>query len=307
MSEPDDDNWRQWQQALTTQRMHHAWLLAGPEGLGKGTFALAAARTLVAKPEMAPHPDIIELSHLPKDDKEARKRDEGKSFEIRRNISIAQIREMQGKLTTRPSLGERRAIVIDPADDMERSASNALLKSLEEPPRGSFFLLIAHQPARLLPTIRSRCRLLRFRPVSTDVLRTELQRDFADEEPRTIECAASASNGSVGKARRFIELGLGETIELLHRISDNDDSDLDLPAKLANSLGARPDRARLSATLEIAAHIVGQQALHADRRAFDVYTRSHNALRKLEREVATYNYDPQLLAMQIGTLLASLR
>ena len=132
-----EDLWRQWRAALGGERMHHAWLLAGQRGIGKAGFAMQAARELVGGPATGSHADILVLTHLPKDDKEEAKRDEGKPFETKRNITIGQIRAMQQRLTTRPTLGERRAVIVDPADDLEASASNALLKSLEEPPQGT--------------------------------------------------------------------------------------------------------------------------------------------------------------------------
>ncbi len=72
------------------------------------------------------------------------------------------VRRMQKRLETRPTLGPRRAVIVDAADDLERNAFNALLKSLEEPPEGTYFLLIVHRLGRLPATIRSRCRTLRF-------------------------------------------------------------------------------------------------------------------------------------------------
>jgi DNA polymerase III subunit delta' len=166
-----DAAWREWRAAMGSERMHHAWICAGLRGLGKGMFARAAAAELVAEPgvpqpDPANHPDIIVLEALPANDDEEKKRAEGKPFQTKRNISIDQIRRMQARLTTRPTLGARRAIIIDPADELEKGAVNALLKSLEEPPQGTFFLLVAHRPGRLLPTIRSRCRMLRFAPLT---------------------------------------------------------------------------------------------------------------------------------------------
>ena len=67
------------------------------------------------------------------------KREKGEAYETKRNITVGQIRSMQQRLTTRPTLGSRRVIIINPADDMEKSASNALLKSLEEPPKAHSF------------------------------------------------------------------------------------------------------------------------------------------------------------------------
>ncbi|MEL6530796.1 MAG: DNA polymerase III subunit delta', partial [Pseudomonadota bacterium] len=113
--------WREWRTALSGERMHHGWMLAGKSGLGKLEFAIAAARELVFEPGVQQpendHPDISILTHLPKDEKEEKKRDEGKSFQTKRNISVAQIRAMQRRLTTRPTLGSRRAIIISGADD----------------------------------------------------------------------------------------------------------------------------------------------------------------------------------------------
>jgi DNA polymerase-3 subunit delta' len=176
-----DEPWREWRAAVVSERMHHAWILAGTRGLGKGAFARAAARELVDgrgghHPESGAHPDILVLDHLPANDDEEKKRDEGKSFQTKRNITIDQIRRMQQRLVTRPTLGERRAVIIDPADDLEKNAVNALLKSLEEPPAGTFFLLVTHRPGRLLPTVRSRCRVLRFAPLASDAMDAILQR-----------------------------------------------------------------------------------------------------------------------------------
>ena len=128
-------------------------------------------------------------SHLPANDDEEKKRAEGKPFQTKRNITIDQVRGMQQRLTTRPTLGSRRAIIIDPADDLEKGAVNALLKSLEEPPVGTFFLLVAHRPGRLLPTIRSRCRMLRFAPL-------------AGREVDAASCARQAPQADAADPRR---------------------------------------------------------------------------------------------------------
>ena len=122
-----EDLWRQWRAALGGERMHHAWLLAGQRGIGKAGFAMQAARELVGGPATGSHADILVLTHLPKDDKEEAKRDEGKPFETKRNITIGQIRAMQQRLTTRPTLGERRAVIVDPAEEIHTSATNAQL------------------------------------------------------------------------------------------------------------------------------------------------------------------------------------
>lgn len=299
-----DQAWHDWRKALTSERMHHAWLLTGRRGVGKASFALAAARELVgAGPEAANHPDIHVLTYGPKDDKEDRKRADGKPFELARSIRISQIRAMQQRLNTRPTMGDRRAIIIDPSDDLERNAANALLKSLEEPPTGTYFLLVAHSPARLLPTIRSRCRILRF-PVVPDTEMDRLLREISPEaDQATRDAAIAAAGGSPGAARSFVDMDLGKIAQAMRSILDGGDRDFSLRGKLAGLIGARPDRDRLQAVLELARSVVAEkvdETIPDPRQAID----AHTELVRLSGEQPTYNFDAGLLAMEIGTLLA---
>ena len=300
-----DAAWREWHKAMAGDRMHHAWLLAGRRGVGKATFALAAARELVGAGGQADqHPDIHVLSFAPKDDKEERKRAEGKPFELARSIRISQVRAMQSRLSTRPTMGEKRAIIIDPADDLERNAANALLKSLEEPPVGTYFLLVAHSPARLLPTIRSRCRVLRFPTVSdTEMDRLLIQLSpGADDATRSAAIAAAA--GSPGAALEFVDMELGKVAQEMRAILDQGDPDFRMRGTLAGLIGGRPDRNRIRAVLELARSVVGQRLennLSDPRRIID----THSELVRLTGEQPTYNFDAGLLAMEIGTLLAN--
>jgi DNA polymerase-3 subunit delta' len=301
--------WREWRDGLAGERMHHAWLLAGKRGLGKMSFALAAARELVAEPgasqPMSSHPDILVLTHLPKDEKEEKKRDEGKEFELARNIKVAQIREMQRRLTTRPTLGTRRAVIIDPADDMEASSSNALLKSLEEPPVGTFFLLVAHRPARLLPTIRSRCRTLRFPLLDDKAIDQVLARDAPEADEDTRAAAISAAAGSPGMALEFVAHGLDPMNTLMQQIIEVGDPEFALRGKLAAEIGLRPDRERITGVLDLARAILARKAHKAPRQQLPGIIDAYADLVKLSAQAPTHNFDPGLLVMQIGGLLAS--
>src|SRR6202012_4948803 len=96
------------------------------------------------------------------------------------SISIDQVRTLQAMFATTPSLSRRRVIVIDAIDDLERPAANALLKNLEEPPAGTIFLLASHAPGRLLPTIRSRCRLLRFETLGDDAMAAIIREEIPE-------------------------------------------------------------------------------------------------------------------------------
>jgi DNA polymerase III subunit delta' len=305
-----DKAWNEWMGAIASDRMHHAWLLAGARGLGKSTFARAAAAQLVREPgrklpDPEKHPDIIVLDHLPKDDKEAAKKADGKSYETKRNITIEQIRAMQQRLTTRPTLGERRAVIIEPADDMERSAVNALLKSLEEPPVGTYFLLIAHQPGRLLPTIRSRCRILRFAELSGEELDAVLRRHAPEADDTTRAAAIEAANGSPGIALAFVEHELAPIHALMRRILREGDDCFAGRGALAAEIGARPARERILAVLDLArAELASELASSGRERQLRIID-AHAALARLTREAPIYNFDPGLLIMEIGGLLAS--
>ena len=295
---------------MAGKRMHHAWILAGRKGVGKASFALQAARELVAEPGArqtpAMHPDILVLSNLPATTDDEKKREEGKPYQLKRNITVEQIRAMQQRLTTRPTLGARRAIIVDPADDLEKSAANALLKSLEEPPAGTFFLLISHAPGRLLPTIRSRCRLLMFPDLEAaqiDALLLE-QAPKADETTRA--AAIAAAGGSVGRALEFVELDLGAMFKVMQVIAREGDPHFVLRGRLAEAMGARPTRARQTAALDLARAVVSARLASVEAADIPALTQAHAEIVRLAAQAPTYNFDPGLLVMEIGTLLAGM-
>jgi DNA polymerase-3 subunit delta' len=304
------DAWHSWRTALAGERMHHGWILDGRRGVGKSAFALAAARELVAEPgvpqPVGGHPDILYLTHLPKDETEARKRDDGKPFEVKRNITIDQIRQIQQRLNTRPTLGARRVVIIDPADDMENNAANALLKSLEEPPTGTFFMLVAHRVGQLLPTIRSRCRILSFPLVEEADMQAILAREAPQAAPAMRDAAIAAAGGSPGVAIDFVELDLGRMHGLMRQIAERGDPDFVLRGQLADAMGARPSRPRQLAAIELARAVVTGRMQGVERRAIPALVAVHADLVQLAAQAPTYNFDPGLLVMEIGTLLSQL-
>ncbi len=305
-----DPAWREWRAALASERMHHAWIVAGLKGVGKGAFARAAAAELVAEPGVPQpgpdaHPDIIVLDHLPANDDEEKKRAEGKPYALKRNITIEQVRRMQARLVTRPTLGARRAVIIDPADDMEKGAVNALLKSLEEPPVGTFFLLVAHRLGRLLPTIRSRCRIVRFDPLSASDVERSLTESVPEASHNAIAAAVAAAEGSPGAALAFLDQDLGTIHTLMARILREGDPAFALRGALAAEIGARPDRERQVACADLARAVLASELARADRARQGRIIETHTALVKLSGQLVTYNFDPGLLVMEIGGLLAS--
>lgn len=295
--------WREWRSALGSARMHHGWILAGKSGLGKHEFALAAARELVQEPGIAQpddHPDILEVTYGPKDEKEERKRQNGKPFELSKVIRVLEIRTMQRRLTTRPTLGLRRAIIIYPADDMNTAAANAVLKSLEEPPQGTFFILVTDRPSRLLPTIRSRCRMLRFATLAEDQLAAMLAANGFAPDP----AALHAAGGSYGAAVRFMEEDLAPVARIIVGLLSVGDPNFVARAELSRLIGTRASRLRVQAVFDLAQGITAQRARRAsDNTARAALIEAHSQLVKLAAQAPTHNFDPSLLTFEIGTLL----
>ena len=294
----------EWQAALSEGRLHHAWLLSGRPGLGKRGFARSAAAELVGGHQSpSEHPDILTLERLPKDSKEERNLAEGKPYARKRNIAVDQIRAIQRRLTTRPTLGERRAIIIDPAEAMEASAANALLKSLEEPPEGTFFFLLSDHAAKLLPTIRSRCRILRFGDLSDEMVAERLAQDLPDLDLATMREAVTASGGSPGRAVAFAEHKLAPAAILLEKMLRGQAGGGG--ADLAAALGARPSPEKMAAFLGLARAMLGADIARIDRATLNRRADVMAELVDLEREAPILNYDPGLLIQRVASLLAS--
>jgi DNA polymerase III subunit delta' len=301
--------WRVWRAALGGGRLHHAWLLAGSKGLGKASFAAAAAGEMLALEQTGPaprqHPDIIVVEPLPDKDEDERKKAEGKPFQTRRNITIEQVRAVQRRLTTRPTLGSRRAVIVDAADHLEPSAANALLKSLEEPPHGTVFLLVSHRPGRLMATIRSRCRMLRFHDLADGDIGEVLDAHAPGLAADARAAAIAGSAGSPGAALEFVARDLASAQRVMTRLVKEGDRSFALRAELAAALGARPERERMRAAIDLARCVLVRAAAAADRQRQARMIEAHAALGRLSAEAPTFNYDPGLLVLQIGGFLAS--
>ncbi|MEO1724199.1 MAG: DNA polymerase III subunit delta' [Pseudomonadota bacterium] len=191
-------------------RLHHAWLLRGPEGVGKATLAYRIARALIdagdgAAPEsLAPPPDCPVMRRIragaePRFAVLRRGLNE-RTKRLKTQIGVDDVRALRPFLALSAPDGGWRVVLVDAADEMTVQAANALLKSLEEPPPRTAFLLVAHAPGRLLPTIRSRTRALDLGPLDADTLAAAL--DGLGERPTAEEAAglAALAGGSVGVA-----------------------------------------------------------------------------------------------------------
>jgi DNA polymerase-3 subunit delta' len=315
--------------AMHSARLHHAWLLTGPSGLGKASFARAAALRLLAEaadPDLAgqgfgvdpehriarlfaarSHPDFRLVDRQPwKQDEIIPEIDRKGDETLARNIRVKQIRMLERVLSVSPALSTRRAIVIDSADELERSAANALLKSLEEPPAGTVFLLVSHMPGRLLPTIRSRCRILRFAPLSDEQMQLVLRRELPDAGPAEIDALVKAGEGAPGQALRFTGLDIGALDAALEAMASTGDPSNTTRASLARSLALKAAQPRYQAFLERAPAFIARQARTrrgpALDHAIDLWTKA----RDLAASAIGLSLDPQATAFQLGSYVAAL-
>lgn len=236
-------------QAFNGGRLHHAWLITGAKGVGKATLAWRLARFLLAQPQdqggmfAPPAPQTLDV---PADDPVARRilqMAEPRLFLLRRganatetalsaDIRVDEVRKMKSFFALSAADGGRRVAIIDCADELNTGAANALLKLLEEPPENVTFFVIAHQPHKLLPTIRSRCRELRLSAPAPEDLARALEQAGGMVEPEDIVALGELAQGSVGEAFRLTNQdGLAfyqKMVSLLSRLPR-----LDRPATLA--------------------------------------------------------------------------
>ncbi len=198
------------QSAKASGHLHHAWILKGPSGIGKSLLvrrlcaSLLGASNLdqegdavVQKVISGSHPDLKWVTRTTND-----------KGQLKQDISVEQIRDLNHFFTLRPALSGWRIGVIDALDEMNVSGLNALLKTLEEPPNKAILFLISHGTKPDLPTIRSRCQLLRLNPLSNDDTKAVLDRKGGADS-----LVLPLANGRPGLALSLGAEGIARTIQ----------------------------------------------------------------------------------------------
>jgi DNA polymerase-3 subunit delta' len=219
-------------EAYRGRRFHHAWLIAGPAGIGKATLAYRMARFVLAHPDPrtpavqratslqvdADHPVARRIAAQAHGDLLVLERTiNEKTNKLRQDIQVDDVRRTVTFFGSTAGEGGWRVAIVDAVDELNREGANALLKVLEEPPRRAVLLLVSHSAARVLPTIRSRCRLLALRPLlATEVARAAATAIGEDAEAANIKAAAAVADGSVRCALALLD---GEALDLRSRIT----------------------------------------------------------------------------------------
>jgi len=256
--------------AFASGRLPHGWLLTGPQGIGKASFAWRAARFLLATPAdqgdglfgAPPIPDTLDIAPDHPVATRLRALSEPGLCLIRRGaksdgkslsdvIRAEEVRRLKSFFQLSAGGDGRRVVIVDCADEMNPTAANSLLKELEEPPRDAVLFLISHRPSGLLPTIRSRCRVLRFNPLGADALQAALEQ-AGQIVPDNASGLTELAGGSVGAAVRLLSHdGLGVYADLLALLRSVPRMDRPLALRLADATAGKDGAARFDLTLSL--------------------------------------------------------
>ena len=312
--------------AYRAGKLPHALILAGPTGIGKATFAFHLAGYLLRNPDYraAPatlgspdpgsalfrqvasgaHPGVLHLTR-PQNDKT-------KGFKT--VVTVDEVRKVSRFLSMTSHDGSYRVVIVDPADDMNTNAANALLKNLEEPPARTLFILIVHAPGSLLPTIRSRCQTIRLTPLDDNSLLSALDAagQPAPAEPQARATLLGRAGGSVRSAILLSQYGGLEIAEALDGVLQGGRTGIAAVHKLADAVAGRDSAIQFDIfnrrALDMLADAASNAALVSDlpraKALSDAWHEAQNALSETE----TYNLDRKqhVLAM-IDRLNAAMR
>lgn len=239
-------------QSYRSGKGHHAVLIEGPEGIGKATLAFRFANHVLTHPDPALAPELLaepdptsavsrqiasgashNLLHLsrPVDEKTGR---------VKSAITVDEVRRAGRFFSQTSGTGNWRIVIIDPADDLNRNAANAILKILEEPPKRALFLVLSHAPGKLLPTIRSRCLPLKLQPLATDALAKAMHSLGFDVAADKAHAVLAAAKGSVSEALKLVNYGGADIIATYDQVmAESGPAARKAMHKLADALSAK--------------------------------------------------------------------
>ena len=291
-------------------RMHHALLFEGEQGIGKATLAFHLAGHMLAHgnnseapehitaPDFARplwrqiaggmHPAVLHINR-PFDQKTGK---------FKTGIPVEEIRRVTHFLTRTASDNAWRFVIVDPADDMNRNAANALLKTLEEPPERALFILISHSSGRLLPTIRSRCQSIGFKPLDDKALTDALSHvgpGVGIEAGTVTQTLLQRSEGSVRKALLLVANGGIEISDTVDALLEGQNFDLPKAQALGGVLSGREAEVQYALFRDyLMSRVAAEARRHADAGKLpdaDRWSRFWSALMRETVDAETYNLD----------------
>ncbi len=304
-------------EALSTGHMHHAWMITGPKGVGKATLAYRLARrALGAAPtgdeplavsnsdpvcrqlEGLAHPDFLLI----------RRPYVEKTKKLKGEIPVDEARKAADFFSRSASGNNWRVVIVDSADELNINASNALLKTLEEPPKRGLLILLVESPGRLLPTIRSRCRRLSLRaPTPNDTSQWLVKRHGIDQA--VAERAAALAVGAPGRALAYAVSGDIEVKDDLDRmLSDLPRLNRSVAMRLADRASRKDGEATRKAIMRFLSSHAQDQARQLALSAGGMnkaaaWVKASDDLRKLARDSEAIYLDPKQTVLAAISLI----
>ena len=307
--------------AYRDRRLAHAWLIAGHPGIGKATLAYRMARFFLAHPDPgapqvraatslyvdAEHPAARRIAAQAHGDLLLLERTiNEKTGKLRQKIQVDDVRRSITFFGSTPAEGGWRVAIVDPVDDLNEEGANALLKILEEPPQRALLLLVSHSAGRVLPTIRSRCRVLSLRPLSAhDVIAAAAAATGLEREDPQLPAAAAVAEGSVQRALALLDR---DALELRNRVLALLDRLPALDLRALHGLGDRlygVDPAPLAAFVDtVNGWLARRLETTAERASLDRIAAVWEKLNQTARDVETFNLDRKPLVFNVFGWLA---
>lgn len=314
-------------EAYAAGRLHHAWLIGGPEGIGKATFAYRIARFLLSQPPGPPrpapslavdpasatarqvaaqaHPNLMVLRRLPGTEKKSPST----------TIPVESVRRAVSMFGSTAANGGWRVCIVDSAEDLATAGANALLKLVEEPPERSIFLIVAHRPQSVLPTIRSRCRRLLLRPLEEGAMRAvvgSLGQPWSDAPAADVDRAIGLAEGSARRCLEMLDPDRARLVESVRAMLDAlPRHDLKRVLSLAEALAKKGAEEEYWLAIETVERWIGERIAE---RAPEGPVRLAplvevcDKIRRSAREVDVYNLDRRPLVLTLfGDLAEALR
>jgi DNA polymerase-3 subunit delta' len=310
--------------AYRAGRMPHAWIIGGPEGVGKATLAWRVARFLLANPDRQSaslqraqsldvdpaSPAARQIAALSSSDVALLRRQwNDKVKKLYTEIRVDEVRAAMRIFQHAAGGSGWRIALIDSADELNRNAANALLKIIEEPPARALFLLIAHRPGRVLPTIRSRCRLLMLEPLSDGDVVHAVAALNSNHSRDQIAAAASKAGGSVKEALRLLEGQSGRFSDkvqtLLKRLPHVDWQEIHA---LGDAVAGRDNEAAYESLMANVFSFLDRSVREGSERGpvrLQPYAEAWEKVREAARETEILNLDKRPLILSIFADLAA--
>ena len=292
-------------------QMPHAWILGGQKGIGKATLAWRLARALIQRGRQRTpietldsdpaHPGVRRLlAGAHSDVLSLRRPADPKTGKIKNDLTVDEVRRLGDFYARHAGEGGTRIAIVDSADDLNRNAANALLKTLEEPPPDSLLILIAHRPRALLPTIRSRCRMLLMSPLSPDDMTEALSLVAPEVKDRAV--LARLSEGSVGGALEMAAYDGPGLDASLRAIAARRGRDASAAHALANELATAAAAPRFRLFIDRLQAGFAEAAGQGDRAALDAWKMTAD----LARAESGLNIDKRSIVLRLLERYAAL-